>query len=64
MTIHQKNLQVLITEIFKIKNSLAPDIMKDVFELKEPRTTYSQNQINLHAKMLRLLITVSYKLST
>ena len=33
--IHQKNLQVLVTEIFKVKNSLAPDVMKDVFELKE-----------------------------
>ena len=36
MTVHHKNLQVLITETFKIKNDLAPDIMKDVFELKEP----------------------------
>ena len=36
MTVHQKNLQVLVTEIFKVKNNLAPDIMKDVFELKEP----------------------------
>ena len=36
MTVHQKNLEVLVTEIFKVKNNLAPDIMKDVFELKEP----------------------------
>ena len=36
MTVHQKNLQVPVTEIFKVKNNLAPDIMKDVFELKEP----------------------------
>ena len=34
--VHKKNLQVLVTEIFKVKNNLAPDIMKDVFELKEP----------------------------
>ena len=44
VTVHQKNLQVLITEIFKVKNNLAPDIMKD--------------------EMLRLLIMVSYQLST
>ena len=31
-----KNVQVLVTEIFKVKNDLAPEIMKDVFELKEP----------------------------
>ena len=35
VTIHHKNLQVLVTEIFKVKNDLAPKIMKDVFELKE-----------------------------
>ena len=36
VTVHQKNLQVLVIEVFKVKNSLAPNIMKDVFELKEP----------------------------
>ena len=36
VTVHHKNLQVLVTEIFIVKNDLAPDIMKDVFELKEP----------------------------
>ena len=35
VTVHHKNLQVLVTEIFKVKNNLAPDIMKDVLELKE-----------------------------
>ena len=35
VTVHQKNLQVIVTEIFKVKSNLAPDIMKDVFELKE-----------------------------
>ena len=36
VTIHQQNLQVLATEIFKEKNDLSPEIMKEVFELKEP----------------------------
>ena len=36
VTVHHKNLQALATEIFKVKSDLAPDIMKDVFELKEP----------------------------
>ena len=36
VTVHHKNLQALATEIFKVKKDLAPDIMKDVFELKEP----------------------------
>ena len=34
VTIHHKNLQALVTETFKVKNNLATDIMKDVFELK------------------------------
>ena len=38
--------------------------MKDVFELKEPHTTYDQNQVTLHAEMLRLLIMVSHQLNT
>ena len=34
VTIHQRNLQVHATEIFKTKNDLSPKIMKEVFELK------------------------------
>ena len=33
VTVHQKNLQVLVTEIYKVKNGIAPEIMKDIFEL-------------------------------
>ena len=36
VTVHHKNLQALVTEIFNVKNDVAPNIMKDVFELKEP----------------------------
>ena len=36
VTIHQQNLQVLSTEIFKSKNDLSPEIMGEVFEIKEP----------------------------
>ena len=35
VTIHQRNLQTLGTEIFKVKKSLAPEIMAEVFK-KEP----------------------------
>ena len=34
VTIHQKNLQVLATEIFELKNGLVPEIMKEVFEMQ------------------------------
>ena len=36
VTVHQKNLQVLVTEIYKVKNGIALEIMKDIFELQNP----------------------------
>ena len=35
VTVHHKNVQVLVTETFKVRIDLASQIMKDVFELKE-----------------------------
>ena len=46
VTVHYKNLQALVTEIFKIKNNLAPDIMKDVLELKEPLLFMVSHQLS------------------
>ena len=36
LTVQQKNLQGLVTEIYKIKNRIAPEIMKEIFELQNP----------------------------
>ena len=33
--IHDRNLQKLVTEIFKVKMNLAPEIMKKIFEIVE-----------------------------
>ena len=33
---HQRNLQVLVTEIFKAKNNLSPEIMKQALDSQEP----------------------------
>ena len=35
VTIHQRNLQVLVIEIFKVRNNLSPEIMKQVFDFQE-----------------------------
>ena len=32
ITIHQRNLQVLMTEVYKIVNSIAPPIMNSLFQ--------------------------------
>ena len=37
--VHQKNLQVLVTEIYKVKNGIAPEMMKNIFELQN--TSYN-----------------------
>ena len=34
-TLHQQNLQNLMTEIFKAKTGIAPELMKGVFELAD-----------------------------
>ena len=36
MTIHQRNLQVLIMEIFKTKVGINPEIMNEIFIFKKP----------------------------
>ena len=36
VTVPSKNLQVLVTEIYKVKNGIAPGIMKDILELQNP----------------------------
>ena len=36
VTIHQRNLQVLVTEIFKTKKGLNPIIMTEIFKFTEP----------------------------
>ena len=35
VTIHQRNLQNLALEVFKVKNNLAPEVMKEVFVTKD-----------------------------
>ena len=34
VTVHQKSLPFLVTEIYKVKNEIAPGIMKDIFKLQ------------------------------
>ena len=31
VSIHQRNLQILVIEIYKTRNDLGPEIMKDIF---------------------------------
>ena len=35
VAIHERNVQVLLTEIFKVKSRVAPEIMTEIFKLKD-----------------------------
>ena len=43
--IHRKDLQVLATEIYKVKNNLGPKIMVDIFHCKEEPYNRRNNSI-------------------
>ena len=45
MKIHQKNLQILATEIYKVKNDLGPKIMADIFHFVEKQYNLRNNSI-------------------
>ena len=36
VAVHSKNLEVLLTEIYKVRNEIAPEIMKGIFKLQNP----------------------------
>ena len=45
MKIHQKNLQILATEIYKVKIDLGPKIMADIFHFVEKPYNLRNNSI-------------------
>ena len=40
VTVHVKNLQILITEMYKVQNNCLPEIMNNVFPINEPIYEY------------------------
>ena len=45
MKIHQKNLQILATEIYKVINDLRPKVVADIFHFVEKRYNLRNNSI-------------------
>ena len=43
VSIHNRNLQVLATEIYKVKENLVPDTIKDIFNIIEPPYNMRRN---------------------
>ena len=51
LRIHDRNLQKLVTEIFKVKMNLGPEIMKEVFEIVEGSHTL-RNELKLKSRKI------------
>ena len=52
-SIHVKNLQHLATELFKVKNNLSPEIMKEIFVFQENETYNLRSGNHLARKNIR-----------
>ena len=50
VSVHMKNLQYLATEIFKVKNSLSPIIMNQVFNFQENQIYNFRSSIHLASR--------------
>ena len=47
LNIHHRNLQKLVTEIFKVKSGLSPGLMNDVFEfIKKPYSLWTNSHFS------------------
>ena len=52
-SIHMKNHQYLATELFKVKNDLSPEIMKEIFVFQENETYNLRRGNHLARKNIR-----------
>ena len=54
VTVHVKNLQVLVTEMYKVQNNCSPEIMNKVFPTNEPIYEYDlRNTSDFAARRIR-----------
>ena len=53
ITIHQKNIQYLATEIYKVSKGLSPEIMSEIFVFKENSVYNLRHGLHLQRKNLR-----------
>ena len=45
VTFHERNIQVLLTEIFKVKSRVAPKIMTEIFKFKDHSYDLRKNNL-------------------
>ena len=55
MIIYQRNLEVLATEIFKSKNGLSSEIMKEKFEMQNPAYNFRSDATHFKREKVKTI---------
>ena len=53
VSVHQQNIQVLATVLYKIVNGLSPEIMKEVFPFNENTSYNTRNKRKFHSRSIK-----------
>ena len=53
VTIHERNLHYLVTEIYKVKNNISPEIMRDIFHVKKIESYNLRSGTHLSSRNMR-----------
>ena len=53
VSVHQRNIKILATKLYKIVNKLSPNIMKDVFPLNNNLSYNTRNRGKFHSRTIR-----------
>ena len=63
VSVHHRNTQVLVTELYEIVNGLSPEIMKEVFSFNENISYNTRNKSKFHSRSIKKVIFGSETLS-
>ena len=55
VVVRQKNWYVLVTEIYKVKNGMAPEIIKDNFKLQNPSYNLRSSSIQFGRENVKIV---------
>ena len=53
VTIHVRNLHYLVTEVYKVKNNISPEIMRDIFHFQENENFNLRSGTHLASRNMR-----------
>ena len=53
VTIHVRNLHYLVTEVYKVKNNISPEIMREIFHFQENENYNLRSGTHLASRNMR-----------